>query len=434
MLKQLRRRLTLICAAVSGAILLAMALCALSITHQQWNRRNEADFARAAAAVRLRLTTDTILTGNWLSQNEVSQRLIIFIEDNGKPLLWRGAWTPATDRGRLAELARQKAAGLGMDFSQRPAVRLWDREDEHTLTFMLRGDHADEYRAYVYQLSRGEKWLTLTLLQDTAPQNAQLRRMNWLFLGAAVAGIALMGLFSWWFAGRAILPVEQAQQRQTRFVADASHELRSPLAVIRLSAQAMAQADAAQAEAFRNTIETEAAHMSRLVEDLLLLAHADAGQWAMRQNPLEPGGIISQAYDHNLILAREKGQLLQMDVPASLPLVAGDEGYLNQALNILIQNATDHTPPQGGILLKAQAIPAGVRISVANTGPAIAREDLPHVFDRFYRASKARTRDGHYGLGLSIAKAIVTAHGGQIRARNLEDGCVFEIDLPPAKI
>lgn len=434
MLKQLRRRLTLICAAVSGAILLAMALSALTITHQQWNQRNQADFMRAAQAIRLRLTTEMVLTNSWLSQNEVAQRMVILIEDNAQPLLWRGAWTPQTPRNELSTLAKQQALELGLDVSLLSSSILLKKGEDQVLTFDMKGEAGERYRAYVNQLSRDGQWLTLIILQETAQQDAQLSRMYWGFIGAAAAGMVMLGIFSWWFAGRAIHPVEQAQQRQNRFVADASHELRSPLAVIRLSAQAMAQADKNEADAFCLTIEKEATHMSRLVEDLLLLAHADSGRWQMQRSPLEPQGVLQQAFGVNQMLAQRSDQQLTLNAPSQLPLIAGDEGYLIQSLNILLQNAMDHTPAGGSIVLAAMPIPGGVRISVANNGPAIEEQHLPHLFDRFYRASKDRKRDGHYGLGLSIAKAIVQAHGGQIRAHNLpQGGCVFEVDLPAAK-
>lgn len=230
--------------------------------------------------------------------------------------------------------------------------------------------------------------------------------------------------------------VEQASRAQQRFVADASHELRAPLTAIQGNLDllnrhaAMPAADRAEALA---EMTREADRLTRLVADLLALARADAGV-ALRRMPVELDALVLDAFQTVRALAR--GQTLVL-APFEPVQITGDEDRLKQLLLILLDNALKYTPAGGQVTLGLIHQDAGATLTVEDTGQGIAPADLPHVFERFYRADPGRGRDpGGTGLGLSIAQWITEQHGGTIRLTSQPDQgtrvVVFLPLTPPA--
>jgi signal transduction histidine kinase len=217
---------------------------------------------------------------------------------------------------------------------------------------------------------------------------------------------------------------------QRRFVGDASHELRTPLTAIRGNAEFlqrvphMALEDREQSIA---EIVSQSQRMSRLVGDLLELARADAGQ-RLRKDPVAIAPLVRECYAEARYLPG--GWMLVLDEPVAAATVQGDADYLKQLLLILLDNAIKYTPEGGRVELTTALHDDHVEIAVADTGCGIDPADLPHVFERFYRADRARAAGGT-GLGLSIAGWIVAEHGGQIRAQSAPGaGSTFTIVLP----
>ncbi len=217
---------------------------------------------------------------------------------------------------------------------------------------------------------------------------------------------------------------------QRRFVGDASHELRTPLTAIRGNAEFlqrvphMALEDREQSIA---EIVSQSQRMSRLVGDLLELARADAGQ-RLRKDPVAIAPLVRECYAEARYLPG--GCMLVLDEPVAAATVQGDADYLKQLLLILLDNAIKYTPEGGRVELTTALHDDHVEIAVADTGCGIDPADLPHVFERFYRADRARAAGGT-GLGLSIAGWIVAEHGGQIRAQSAPGaGSTFTIVLP----
>ncbi len=220
---------------------------------------------------------------------------------------------------------------------------------------------------------------------------------------------------------------------QQRLVADVSHELRTPLATIQGNVDLLrrgAGRDPAMLGESLEAIDQEVARMSRLVRDLLLLAEADAGV-RLTLKPVELDTLLLEVYREALMMAngRIKVRLGHEDQAQ----VQGDADRLKQLLLNLVSNAIAYTPPDGVVTLSLHRRPDGwVRVSVSDTGVGIAPEDLPHIFDRFWRVDRARTRAaGGSGLGLSIAQSIAEAHGGRISVESEPGkGSTFEVLLP----
>jgi two-component system OmpR family sensor kinase len=208
--------------------------------------------------------------------------------------------------------------------------------------------------------------------------------------------------------------IEQAYVAQQRFVSDASHELRAPLTAIQGNLELVRhRPDLPAAERIEAIDEAarEADRMARLVADLLALARADAGV-ALRRDAVDLDAVVLDSFHTARALANDR--TLKLD-PFEPLRTCGDEDRLRQLILILLDNALKYTPPGGTVTLGLQQIGESVEISVRDTGVGIAPDDLPHVFERFYRADPARGRDpGGTGLGLPIARWIVQQHQGTI--------------------
>jgi len=223
--------------------------------------------------------------------------------------------------------------------------------------------------------------------------------------------------------------LEALFQAQRRFIADVGHELRTPLTVIKGNAQWMRRIGELDKEAL-DSIEEEADRMNRLVEDLLLLARAEAGKLPLRRDDVMLDAILTDVLREMQVVARAKGVHLQADMPQPVQ-VRGDADRLKQVFLNLVGNAVKYTPEGGKVMLSLTVEGEWAVCRVQDTGPGIPPEDLPHVFERFYRADKARSRGKGFGLGLSIAYWIVKHHGGRIDvASRVGEGTTFTVYLP----
>lgn len=427
MLRALRRRLALLSALLTGAVLLAMGLSALSVAQRQLRSSADSAFQSNLNAIAAKLMSDRVISFTWLAQTEAAEGLVVSLWDGGAPLFFPGAWTPKTDRNVL--VARAEAAGRrqGVDVALPPLSVI----DVTSVTFEITGDHGDRYLAAAALIPGLHGWQSLVLLRDMGSFDSQVLQLRLAFALLTVLGVAALFASCWYFAGRAILPIEESQRKQAEFIAAASHELRSPLAVIRTSAEAAA-VEPELAPALLGSIGRECGRMARLVDDLLTLARGDAGSWSVRHETVDLDALLLETAELFCPLAREKGQTLTLVVPdTDLPSVMGDAQRLKQVLTILLDNAFTYTPAGGTITLSGYAQGRWVVLRAADTGPGIPAEHLPRVFDRFYRGDLSRTAKEHFGLGLSIAAELARLHAGSLRvAESSEKGTVFELRLP----
>ena len=230
----------------------------------------------------------------------------------------------------------------------------------------------------------------------------------------------------------------EASRAKTDFLADVSHELRTPLTVLRGNAQVglALGAEGEQKQLLQEVVE-ESKRMTRMVEELLFLARSDSSPAPLEREIVPAAPLTSEIAGRAEMLAREHGAVLRTDLRAEGTLRA-DPGRVGQAAPILVDNAIKYGPPGGTVTLRSDVTRTGparageLRITVEDNGPGIPKEDLPRVFERFYRVDKARSRRmGGTGLGLPIAKTIVEAHGGHITAESHPgEGTRIAIHLP----
>ena len=341
------------------------------------------------------------------------------------------------------------------------------REYREMVVFVsLRGT----YREMVCFMPSGE-WIRVG--RNIAPELKELHfiAVTLTSVGAAILILGLAG--GWWFVGRAMKPIseisatatkisagdlsqrinsaeteselgqlvavlnstfarlEKAFAQQKQFASDAAHELRTPVSVILTQTQTALNRER-DAAAYKQTVEAcqrAAQRMRRLIESLLALARFDAGQEMLNRLNFDLARIITDSAELVQPLADERGVKI---ISAVSPLeITGDPERLAQVVTNLLTNAIQYNRPEGEVRVKLELQPGLAILTIADTGQGIAPEDLPHVFQRFYRADQSRTGGGNAGLGLSICKAIVEAHGGMIEVTSeVNAGTAFCIRLP----
>jgi heavy metal sensor kinase len=333
----------------------------------------------------------------------------------------------------------------------------------------------ERHRALRIQIGVKDETYDLAFATSTLEADTFLAQFRFLLLGAAPMLALIASLGGYWMSRRALSPVDQltraarrigldnlgqrlavsqtgdelerlgdtwnemlwrldnAVQRMRQFTADASHELRTPISVIRTTAELALRRERDPGE-YRKALESvqrEAEWMTQLAEDLLLLARADAGTLQLRRERLEVDRLARSVADETAPMAEVRGIVMLSRLGAGEARVMGDERALHRLLTILLDNAVQHTPPEGTVEIETSTGVGGVAIAVRNTGEGIKTEDLPHIFERFYRGDPARTRQNGAGLGLAIARSIAEAQGAEIDVESAPGkGAVFSVKLP----
>jgi heavy metal sensor kinase len=303
-----------------------------------------------------------------------------------------------------------------------------------------------------------------------------LRRVRWLLLWSAPAVLLLASLGGIWISRRALAPVDEitlaarsigiqslsqrldvpstgdelqrlsetwnemlarleaAVKRLSQFTADASHELRTPVALIRTTAELTLRRERSP-ETYREALRQvvlESERTSRLVDDLLLLARADAGLPSLALERMELTPLVRDVCQQGQVLAESRQLQISTVAPEEPVFVEANDPALRRMLLLLLDNAMKYTPVGGRIVLSVDRDPGGATVAVRDTGIGIPETALPHVFERFYRVDESRNRDaGGTGLGLSIAKWIAERHHASLEAESVVgEGSVFRIRFP----
>jgi len=227
--------------------------------------------------------------------------------------------------------------------------------------------------------------------------------------------------------------LEKAEMLRQNLLADVAHELRTPLTVIQGNLQAILDDVYELDKSEIAQLYDQTRHLSRLVDDLRELAQAEAKQLPLDRVSVDLAELALEVVAIYEPIAETSGIELQTRISEGLPSIRGDHARLMQCLQNLINNAIRHTPEGGSVTLDLQGDADFIELKVKDTGTGIDPEHLPHVFDRFYRADAARTREtGGTGLGLAITRAIIVNHGGEISAESdgLDKGSIFTVKLP----
>jgi len=363
--------------------------------------------------------------------------------------------TPAFPAARVPEVAQHVAALRGMhrQLDQRFAEIVREREETATLIeTMTEGVLAADARGAIVTLNGAARRLLGYGAGDRLPALAELfhekaaRDLVQTVLdgGEAEPRELERGARALLVTGRAlpnggvllvirdVTELRRLEAVRRDFVANVSHELKTPLTSIIGYAETLTTEDAGKdAERFAHTILNNARRMHELVDDLLDLSRIESGRWQPTLARVDVAGVVGEAWAE--FLDRARARRIKITVAASVARhVKADPDALRQILTNLFDNALRHTPPGGRITVTAEASAGGVTIAVADTGSGIASEHLPRIFERFYRADPGRSREeGGTGLGLAIVKHLIEAHGGRVEARStLGEGTTILLFFP----
>lgn len=419
MLERLHRRMTFFCALITGIILAAMSLLCLFYAENATRQNEYQAFQSDLNAVVSYLENQTVISNQWLSQTEGGQKLILDVYDNGEPLM-HNSLAGEAEREGLVERAKTVAAEeYGLDIFQPVSNTVLSQQAD----FTMRDGGGREYYAAAALFPKKDGFLSAVLVWPLEPRNRRIVNQRLLFAAVDAAGLAALVLFSWFFTGRMLRPVEESRRKQAQFVAAASHELRSPLAVMLSNLSALQKAGPEERERFEENIRAGGSRMSRLVDDMLVLATADGGAWSMVKSPQDMDTLVLELYERYQGPARDRGISLSVSLPEEpLPVCDCDGGRVEQALSVLLDNALAYTPRGGKVELSAETQGGRVKISVRDNGPGVPDSHKAHIFDRFYRADDSRRDREHFGLGLCVAKEIAVLHKGKLWVEDTPGG------------
>ena len=264
---------------------------------------------------------------------------------------------------------------------------------------------------------------------DSTLEQATLRSLLTGSLLIGLAALAVLFVCSYVLSGAVTRPVGRAWQQQKQFLSDASHELKTPLTVILSSTELLEQSAAPEQKQYVDNIRAESRRMKQLVEDMLTLSRIQRSDAPLPDTAADLSDAAANVALRFEPVAYEARLTLSYDIAPGL-LVRGDSDKLEQAVAVLLDNAIKYAAPGTEVRLDAVRQGKNACLWVENEGDPIPADKLPHIFDRFYRADESRTDGGSFGLGLSIAKAIVETHRGTIRCDSSGSTTRFTITLP----
>ena len=429
MYKKLHKRLTFLFTGIAGAILIAMSVSYLYMSEQELAENSFLTFSSEVNSLLSNLEEQNTLSWEWLAKTAANQDFILAFYDNDTPLSYNQTVLSDTELGLADEVKAYAKTTFpllknGSDYSA--------AHEEFTYT----SAHRENYYASILNIPKNSGTLTGMILYSTQPLTEQITTQRLRFLILNVVGILVLFLFSWYYTGKLLAPIIESRQKQNAFVAAASHELRTPIAVICSALSAAKSTEGEQKEHFFHIVEQESLRMSTLVDDLLILSRADTGRFALDIQEVELDTLLLNTFEAFEPMAQERNMHLQISLPEdSIPCCSCDEKRIQQVLGILISNALSYGS-SGDYVKLALSYEWGnfdgerFRISVIDHGTGIADQDKPFIFERFYRADSSRSEKEHFGLGLCIAKEIVDAHGGKIGVKDtVGGGATFEVIL-----
>ncbi len=416
MFQKVRFRLASLCAGITIFILFAMSLGYLYISERNLRSNSYISFGNDMNTLVSNLEQQTVITHEWLNKIENNGKYQIHIIDNSVPFLFN-------ERSNEEQQKVFKAAMeyYSQNFAVEPASSYAPIRTE--FCFSSTGTGKNDYYACVVISERNNGIFQVVILASMEPLLRQIHTQRLLFFLLDVLAAAALSLFAWYFTRLILHPLEENQHKQIQFIASASHELRTPLAVILSCASAAEQASDQERLHFLDSIQSEGLRMSRLVDDMLLLTSADNHSWTIKKMPVELDTLMLNTFEAFEPMASRKSINLSISLPeTAVPPFSCDPERISQVLSILLHNALSYTPEGGQVRLSLLPEGKNIRLLVADNGIGIPDEEKSHIFERFYRADRSRSKKGHFGLGLCIASEIVKAHHGQILVSNTPGG------------
>ena len=430
MLKQLQNRLRIF------LIVIFMAVVSLILGFSFWNTwqdRQMADVSyiqRMASLIIYQLEADASEPETLLSDYEHKMNVYAILKDDTGQVLYQSSPDTRTDFGTLGEIAQESIDMVSAaDHADLPKITDQGGYGE------LEGNSHDRYYVIPAVIStKTGQWYSLVLFYEQASIRELLLRQL-----PACGSIWLLALGCILMVSRSLLcrafePTERVLKGQKDFVAAASHELKSPLAVIMANAEAMETIGGLepQIQNHLSVMDAECMRMSRLVQDMLLLASSDADKWTIQKQEVNIDTLLITLFEAYESVCKGKSIQLKLGLEETeYPRLHTDQERLYQILSIFLDNAVSYSPENSSIEIQTRQTTKVLTFLVTDHGKGIAEQDRPFIFDRFYRADKAHTDKSHFGLGLSIAEELAKMLTGKIGFEDTPGGgATFFLTLP----
>lgn len=421
-IQKVKRRLTAIYTCSTAVILSVVVMALFLFTRKQEELNQMQQFQNYVTLVVGKLQGENKISNSWMAQMEADYHLMIQVEENGTPLYPHGSWMAQDKRDEMVRKVKNRAGEDGMDLDTNPVL----------LNDMIAwyGNEKEYYSAAI-MIPMKDTYRSAILVKYFQNNSAKTKRLLFWYLLADLAGILGLYVVIRHLTGITLKPVEESKQEQVSFIAAASHELKSPLAVIRTSNAAIG-AMPEKTAFYRENIEKECERMARLVDDLLLLSSIEAKKWTVWQMPMEVDTVLIQSFEELKGLGAEKNITLELSLPEEvMPPAKGDPQRLFQVIGILLDNAFCYAEGTEKVILKAYVRKNRICIEVIDFGKGIQKKNQKKVFERFFQEEEGRNQKNHFGLGLSIAKELVSHMGGMLTLLETKGGgCTFHFEIP----
>lgn len=424
---------TLLCAGSTSVIMIFMSLLYLRVSESNLYENHFHSFQNDINTIATGLEDSSFLSIQWLTRIEAQNDYSIYIIDNGVPFLYNTLRNNVYAHSNSLLTESLDAYEDIAKITPTTNASAYSGISHTEYAFRSPTTKSLFYCSYI-DIERNKTLTQIVILCALTALHTQIVRQRLLFLGIIFVTIVILSAFSWFFTGRLLKPLQENYESQMQFIASASHELRTPLSVILASSECCESASAEEQKGFFQTIRKEGRRMNALITDMLTLAHSGANRFPIEIEPAQLDTLCLNAYEAFEPLCNQKHMLLSLMLPEdSIPRCQCDSARIAQTLSILLHNAISYTPEGGRISLSLAWYrkDESFEIKVTDTGIGIPDSDKKHIFERFYRAEKSRSAKGHFGLGLSIAYEIISAHHGKISVQdNPAGGSVFIVKLP----
>ncbi|MDE7323660.1 MAG: HAMP domain-containing histidine kinase [Lachnospiraceae bacterium] len=420
-IKKAHVHLTLLNGCITTLILIVMTLGCLFISESNMLKNKMYSYQSDIYTIASYIEQQEIISNTWLSQLESGKKYYVSLMDNGTEFLY--------DTNKILESGERKQV---LDKAWRyyrdensPMTHYTLSYKSSYASFILNGKNDSSvspfgYCCFVIHMEKNASTLEILLAAPLETIQKQITRQRLLFLGIITLALIAIWIFAWIFTGKLLNPIEAGRLRQNQFIASASHELRTPLAVILSCAEAGLDRDTCSE---LSTIKNEALRTSRLLNDMLTLLSCDTGHLDIKPATTQLDTLVLNACEAFESMAAAKHIRISASLPEEpLPDCICDSERIVQVLTIFLHNAVSYTPENGKICLSITYMGKYFEIKISDTGVGISDEEKIKIFDRFYRSEKARSDKNHFGLGLSIAYDIITAHHGNIKVTDTPGG------------
>lgn len=425
MFRKFKQNLVFMYTLSTGLILTLIVILAFLFTYVSQANRRESNFQNLLFTLTSRLQTDSTFNDSYLAEMELQNQLMIHIEENGQALFFPGSYVTGKNRSLLLNLAGKQAETEGIYKNSQPI----SSDMLKSSVFHIQDGSHGSWLGNVLVLRTSDGHKKMVLLSDETPDKISLLKTSLFYLLMDLAGILLLYLTGRRFVRRTTAPLEETYQKQQEFIASASHELRSPLAVIQANADAIADIPS-EGPRLLPIIRKECDRGSALIKNLLLLANVDRNDFVPQRQNLEIDELLLYILEMYVPVFKAKGGILLLELPnETLPSVKADPEICRQIFSVLLENALSYglrDETGNKVKLKAEKTAKTLSVAVIDYGMGIPDEDKERVFERFYKGDPSRNKKDHFGLGLSIARQLSELQGFALKVADTQGGgCTF---------